>query len=169
MSRNNNAKVKRLVRRHKRNKPATIMLTSMIDIFTVLVFFLIVNSQNQVHLPNNDAMHLPKSTSEQFPKETLSIQITPKDIFVEDLKVASVADVMKSSDDVIPGLANELKYRAKKLKAEVDAQGNPVREVYVLGDRAVPYALLRKVMVTCGANDFSKISFAVERQKGDSA
>ncbi len=159
----------RLLRRHKRNKPATIMLTSMIDIFTVLVFFLIVNSQNQVHLPNNQNMQLPKSNAQDFPKETLTIQITPTDIFVENQHIATVKDVMLDNAGFITALAQELKYRAGKLPPEINAQGVPERSIYILADRHIPYSLLRKIMVTCSLNDFSQISFAVERKHGGSA
>lgn len=158
-----NVKVKRLLRRHKRSKPATIMLTSLIDIFTVLVFFLIVNSENQVNLPSNDSLTLPKSVSDQLPQKKLSVLITPTDIFVEEQKVAAIKDIIGSDADVIPTLADELKYRAKKIPPTVNAEGVPEREIYIMGDKDIPYSLLRKVMVTCSLNDFSKISFAVER------
>ncbi len=168
MSRKNAAKL-RLIRRHKRNKPATIMLTSMIDIFTVLVFFLIVNSQYQVHLPNNQSMHLPKSVAQDFPKEKLSVMVTPQDIYVDDRKIASIQQVLASPEPNIPALAQELQYRSGRMPPERDEQGQMSREIYILGDRRMPYALLRKIMVTCSMTDFSRISFAVERQKGGSA
>ena len=44
-------------------------------------------------------------------------------------------------------------------------QGIPEREILVMGDRNTPYQLLRKVMATCSAADYSKISFAVLRAK----
>ncbi len=95
--------------------------------------------------------------------------ITPEDIYVDDRKIASVQSVLASQDSFIPALQQELQYRSKRMPAERDDQGHMSREIYILGDRRTPYALLRKVMVTCSMTDFSRISFAVERHKGGPA
>ncbi len=160
----------RLLRRHKRNKPASIMLTSMIDIFTVLVFFLIVNAQNQVRLPNNQAMQVPKSVSQDFPRETLTIQVTPSDLFVDTVHIGSVPEILNTSvhAGMIPGLAQELRYRAGHQNLAMDP--DHAYHVYILADRRISYRLLRLIMVTCSQNSFSHISFAVERaHSGDKA
>lgn len=163
------AKAKRMSRRQKYNKPASIQLTSLIDILTVLVFFLLVNSQNVTQIPDSQNLVLPKSTAEKRPNDTLTVMVNSKSIVVQGIKVADAADAAKINGDVIPGLAKELQYRASKTAPKVNAQGIPEREILILGDKAIPYALLRKVMATCSAADYSKISFAVLRSKEGAA
>jgi len=151
----------RLQKRMKRKGSEGLLLTALIDIFANLLFFLLVISQNPSKLPNLADLHLPSSTAEKLPKETLVILVTSKDILVQDMKVSSVADAMLIKDDIIPSLTTELKFRAAKTVAPLNEQGVPEREITILGDKNVPYNVLRKVMATCSQNDYSKMSFAV--------
>jgi len=160
-----NARTKRMQRRHKFSKPATIQLTSLIDILTVLVFFLLVNSQNVTALPDSKHLVLPKSTAERRPPDVLSVTVNSDNIVVEGVKVADSAAVMAAPGDLIPALAQELEYRASKTPPKLNPQGIPERDILILGDKNTPYQLLRKVMATCSAADYSKISFAVLRSK----
>lgn len=160
------AHLSRMARRHRLRKPATIQLTSLIDILTVLVFFLLVNSQNVTNIPDSQQLELPKSTADKRAEETvLTVMVNQKDIVVQGVKVALTAEALQINGDVIPGLAKELAYRASKSAPKVNEQGIPEREVMILGDKAIPYSLLRKIMATCSASDYSKISFAVMRTK----
>jgi biopolymer transport protein ExbD len=159
-----NARAMRLERRAKRHKAqATLSLTSLMDIFTILVFFLLVNSDNPAKLPPVDAIQLPASLAEAAPKQNLVVMVTKTDILVQDLKVASVAEVAASADMLVPALADELKYRAAKSPAPLNEQGIPEREVTILSDKDTSYKALRKVMATLSDNDYSKISFGVLR------
>lgn len=161
-----NAQLARMARRHRLRKPATIQLTSLIDILTVLVFFLLVNSQNVTNIPDSQQLSLPKSTADKRADENvLTVMVNQKSIVVQGIKVADAAEALKTSGDVIPGLAKELAYRASKSAPKLNAQGIPEREITILGDKSIPYTLLRKVMATCSASDYSKISFAVMRTK----
>jgi biopolymer transport protein ExbD len=161
-----NAQLARMARRHRLRKPATIQLTSLIDILTVLVFFLLVNSQNVTNIPGSQQLSLPKSTADKRADENvLTVMVNQKSIVVQGIKVADAAEALKIDGDVIPGLAKELAYRASKSAPKLNAQGIPEREITILGDKSIPYTLLRKVMATCSASDYSKISFAVMRTK----
>lgn len=160
------AHLSRMARRHRLRKPATIQLTSLIDILTVLVFFLLVNSQNVTNIPDSQQLELPKSTADKRAEETvLTVMVNQKDIVVQGVKVALTAEALQINGDVIPGLAKELAYRAGKSSPKLNEQGIPEREVMILGDKGIPYSLLRKIMATCSASDYSKISFAVMRTK----
>lgn len=159
-----NARAMRLERRGKRHKAqATLSLTSLMDIFTILVFFLLVNSDNPAKLPPVDAIQLPASLAEAPPKLSLVVMVTKTDILVQDQKVASVAEVAASPDMLVPALADELKYRSSKTPAPLNEQGIPEREVTILSDKETSYKALRKVMATLSDNDYSKISFGVLR------
>jgi biopolymer transport protein TolR len=156
--------VKRHERLQKRIKgQANLSLTSLMDIFTILVFFLLVNSTNPSKLPDAKRLSLPHSIAETTPKDTLVIMVTKDDVLVQDMKVSTVNQIKALKTDLIPSLASELKYRASKTVATVNERGIPEREVTILGDEKTPYTVVRKIMATCSENDYAKISFAVVR------
>lgn len=158
------SRAKRMNRRHARNKAgAALSLTSLMDIFTILVFFLLVNSSNSQQLPDNKDIVLPKSTAQEVPEEVLTIQISGKDIIVQDVRIAASSDVLALEEDVVPMLVEELNFRASRSLPVINADGEAEREVMVLADKDTPYALIRKVMVSATQTEYSKISFAVLR------
>jgi biopolymer transport protein TolR len=164
MSHNKSPRVKRHERLQKRIKgQANLSLTSLMDIFTILVFFLLVNSQNPAKLPDITQLQLPVSTAEKDPKEQLIVMITKKDILVQDMQIATVAEAMANKTDNIAALGAELRFRAAKTIAPLNEQGIPERDITILSDKDTPYSVIRKVMATCSQNDFAKISFAVAR------
>src|SRR5690606_10822972 len=142
---------------------AALSLTSLMDIFTILVFFLLVNSSNSQQLPDNKDIVLPKSTAQEIPEEVLTIQISGKDIIVQDVRIAASSDVLALEEDVVPVLVEVLKFRASHMLSEFYGDGAAERELMVLADNAAPYALIRKVMVSATQTEYSKISLAVLR------
>ena len=142
---------------------ANLSLTSLMDIFTILVFFLLVSSSNPSKLPDVKNLKLPNSVAETDPKDTLVIMVTKDDVLVQDMKVSTVNQIKALKTDLIPSLASELKYRASKTVATLNERGIPEREVTILGDEKTPYTVVRKIMATCSENDYAKISFAVVR------
>jgi biopolymer transport protein TolR len=164
MSHQKSPRVKRHERLQRRIKgQASLSLTSLMDIFTILVFFLLVNSQNPAKLPDINQLQLPISNAEKDPKEQLVVMITKKEILVQDAHVITVADAMANKGDLIQALGTELRYRASKTVAPLNEQGVPERDITILSDKETPYSVIRKVMATCSQNDFAKISFAVAR------
>ncbi len=72
-------------------------LVSLIDVFTILIFFLMSNTGGVETLASPRAVKLPESMSQQAPKETLMITVTATEILVAGRVVASVSDAMKST------------------------------------------------------------------------
>ena len=138
-------------------------LVSLIDIFTILIFFLLSNSADVEVLPSNKAVKLPESTAEKSPRDTVVVTVTPNDILVQGRKVADVTQVMGLDGDLIEPLKAELDLQASRqvIRAENEAQ---TKRVTIMGDKGIPYRLLRKVMVTCARANFSDVSFAVLRK-----
>ena len=164
MSHAQSPRVKRHERLQRRIKgQASLSLTSLMDIFTILVFFLLVNTQNPAKLPDITQLQLPISSAEKDPREQLIVMITKKDILVQDMRVISVVEAMQVQGDNIPSLGAELRYRAAKTVAPLNEQGIPERDITILSDKNTPYSVVRKVMATCSQNDFAKIAVAVAR------
>jgi biopolymer transport protein ExbD len=156
------ARAKRMAKHHKRNKGAgALNLVSLMDIFTILVFFLLVNSSEVETLPNAKELQLPESIAEEKAKETVVILIGEEDIIVQGTPVAKVADVMNIKGNDIPALREALvsqNDRVLRREAQEDIAG---REVTIMGDKEIPYRLLKKGMATCTASDYGQISLAV--------
>lgn len=141
----------------KKHKPkATLNLVSLMDIFTILVFFLMVNSSEVEVLQSNSTIKLPDSSSEKRPQNQLMIAIDADDIIVQGRPVAKVTD-LAGPDLMIAGLKEELDYQAGR-KPELPDGGF---EVTIMGDKEIPYWLLKKIMYTCQMSDFARIALAV--------
>lgn len=161
-------RAKRMDKHHRRNKRgASLNLVSLMDIFTILVFFLLVNSSDVEVLPNAKDVQLPESIAEEKAKETVVILIGDEDILVQGEPVAKVADVMATKGNDIPALRQALKSqndRVLRREARDDIAG---REVTIMGDKDIPYRLLKKVMATCTESDYGQISLAVLQKSSD--
>ena len=162
------ARAKRMDKHHKRNKGAgSLNLVSLMDIFTILVFFLLVNSSDVETLPNAKDLQLPESIAEQKAKETVVILIGETDIIVQGTPVTKVAKVMATKGNDIPELREALlsqNDRVLRREAQEDIAG---REVTIMGDKDIPYRLLKKVMATCTESDYGQISLAVLQKSSD--
>ena len=154
-------------RRRKLQKSGTsvgkLNLVSLMDIFTILVFFLMINSSDVEVLQSSADLKLPDSTSEQRPDEQTVITVTDDSIVVMGRKVADVGELLGSGDTAIAGLAEELRYQSKR-KGDAPEDG---RKITIMGDKEIPYWLLKKIMLTCTTEDYARISLAVNRLSGD--
>ena len=153
---------KRAARNARHGNSLDMNLVSLIDVFTILIFFLLSNSGVET-LPAA-SVHLPESSAKKDPKQTLVVVINATEITVEGRKVADVPPLVNAKDDLIPGLKSELDLVSARpvALAEDAAQAHSVT---IMGDKDIPYQLLRKVMYTAALADFTNVSFAVN-QKG---
>ncbi len=143
-------------------KGASLNLVALMDIFTILVFFLMVNSSEVEVLQSSSDIKLPDSTSEQRPENRIVISVSKDDLIVQGRSVATVAELYDPDVSLIPGLQKELLYQAER-KGEIPEGGF---EVTIMGDKKLPYWLLKKIMLTCQTSDFAQISLAVNKIEG---
>ena len=161
-------RAQRMEVRHQRHKAGgALNLVSLMDIFTILVFFLLVNSSDVEVLPNAKDIQLPESIAEEKAKETVVILIGEKNIIVQGKPIVKVSDVMKIRGNDIPELRQALlsqNDRVLRHEAQDDIVG---REVTIMADRDIPYRLLKKVMATCTESEYGQISLAVLQKSSD--
>lgn len=154
---------KRAVHKARNQQHLDLNLVSLIDVFTILIFFLLSNSTEVEILPASKDVKLPESTAQESPHQTLVVVVSGTDIVVEGRRVALVADVMKSADDLIAPLKAELDVLATRQVVKQENQAKATA-ITIMGDKEIPYQLLRKVMVTCARANFSDVSFAVRKR-----
>jgi len=157
------AKAKRIKRHHRRGKQqGKLNLVSLMDIFTILVFFLMVNSSSDVQVLNQDnSIKLPVSNAEAMPKDALALAVTEHDIIISGRPVVKVAALQAFSGEVEPSLKAELDYQAARSSSPAPELGRPIT---IVADRELPYELLKKIMATCVDAGYASISLAVNRQ-----
>ena len=148
--------------RQKKPKSAALNLVSLMDIFTILVFFLMVNSSEVEVLQTSSKIKLPDSTSEQRPENNIVISVSSEDLVVQGRPVARIEELADTKELVIDGLKDELVYQAER-KGEMPEGGF---EVTVMGDKELPYWLLKKILMTCQSTEFARVSLAVNKVGG---
>ena len=154
---------KRAERKGRNQTMVDMNLVSLIDVFTILIFFLLSSASGVELLASPKAVKLPESVSEKSPKETILLVISGTEILVDGRKVANVADVMATKGDLIEPLKAELDLLGNRaiVRAENQDKG---KAITIMGDQNIPYQLLRKVMYTSARANFSDVSFAVRRK-----
>ncbi len=167
---NNNQKTFNLsnTRRTKRGT-FTLRLTSMIDMFTILLVFLLksYSAEGQIVTVSDD-LRLPESTSQMPPRVSSVIAITQDWILVDGRPVEKIQEVMAKKDLVIPSLNDELlKLRAitegiGEISAQMKGfQGN----IAIQGDRDITFDLLKRVMLTCGQVGYNNLLLTVVQKE----
>ena len=155
----NTRRIKRMSR--NRMKISKMNLTSLMDVFTILVFFLLVNSGSVelVEAPKN--VVLPESREESKPRETVVISISPEDVIVQGKIVASVADILDGKLDTMNPLAARLADLKKSVIEPNTLAVAETQEVTILADKSVPFVVVRRVMSVCTGEGYEDVSLAV--------
>jgi len=155
-------RARRMERHHKRRKGTpSFNLVSLMDIFTILVFFLLVNSGEGEVLPSSKNVDLPESIAEQKPRQNVVVMVTEHDILVQGNRIALLKDVNSSNRLLIYPLKVALESQNKRRLLETSTAKTKAPEVTIMGNKQIPYRLLKKVMATCTEAGFGKISLAV--------
>jgi len=159
MSMSNRAR-RMLLHQLRNHADVQLNLIPMIDILSVMVSFLLVYSTNVEVLQNTRAVQIPQSISEQQPRQTVVVMLTLDELYVQGEPIATVAQIRASASDIIAPLQAALE-RPMLAGQQGTSQDPTQREITVMGDKALPYEVLKKVMTTCTAADYGRISLAV--------
>lgn len=171
------ARAMRLARHHKRVKNnSKLNLVSLMDIFTILVFFLIVNQSEVQVLQNNKKLTLPVSVAEQMPRENIVVSVYKNNVLVQDRPIwqrdkQQVSAVLTETEveQLIAALKAELTYQKEKRTELTDTEKEKGRAVTILGDSSIEYDLLKLIMASCAEMDYRDMSLAVKQVARDKA
>ncbi len=144
-----------------RAKPVSLSLTSLMDVFTILVFFLLVNSATTEVLETPKQITLPASVVEEKPRETVVIFVSPDEVTVQGESVVLVSEILEMKGQDIAPIGERLEEVGKNIigfRTQIVAES---QEITILADRAVPFNVIKKVMSTCTSRGFARISLAV--------
>ncbi len=155
----NTRRIKRMAR--NRGKVSKMNLTSLMDVFTILVFFLLVNSGSVelVEAPKN--VKLPESQVETKPRETVVIFVSPDDVLVQGKPVATVADILEGPAESVEPIVERLSQLKENIVGPNTLAVAGSQEVTILADKSVPFVVIRKIMSTCTEGGYENVSLAV--------
>ena len=155
----NTRRIKRMAR--NRGKISKMNLTSLMDVFTILVFFLLVNSGSVELVEAPKDVKLPESYEESKPRETVVISISPEDVIVQGQAVARVTQILQGE----PGSMDPLAVRLAELKENIVGPATMAvagsQEVTILADKSVPFIVVRRIMSACTGEGYENVSLAV--------
>ena len=156
----------RRIERMKRNrvKITKMPLTSLMDVFTILVFFLLVNSGSVEIMEAPRDVSLPVSNVETKPRETVVIFVSPENVLVQGKLVALVSDILDGKDGAIDPITEQLATLKESVIGDRTAAVAGSEEVTILADKSVPFSVIKTIMSTCTNEGYEKVSLAVIQQ-----
>jgi biopolymer transport protein TolR len=146
-------------RSSRTHQDAELNLIPLIDVMSVLVAFLLIYTADVANVQNNKDVEIPQSTADTQAQQSVVVMITKDHVFVQGELVADVAEVSASLDPLVEPLRKVLD--RPMLLGSGGESDKANREVTVIADKSLPFELVRKVMATCTATTYGKISLAV--------
>jgi len=149
---------------------AELNLIPLIDILSVMVAFLLVYSADVEMIQNTKGVEVPQSIAEEQPKQSVVVMITRDQLFVQGEMVASIAEIRDPATQLIEPLRMVLARPLVGVDAAAQEEALASREITVVADKSLPYDVVKKVMTTCTAAAYGRLSLAVlEKEKPLSA
>ena len=155
----NSRRIKRMGR--NRTKITKMNLTSLMDVFTILVFFLLVNSGSVEIMEAPKTVSLPESRVETKPRETVVIFVSPEQVLVQGQAVALVADILDNNSTTIDSIGARLAELKENILGPTTLAVAGSQEVTILADKSVPFAVIKRIMSACTAEGYENVSLAV--------
>jgi len=139
-------------------------ITSMTDMFTILLVFLLQTySTSTVELIPEAGLRLPQSSSNTNPVESIKLVVSKEVVKIDKTKIASMKNADFEAKDIDPNdtnfilpLFNELDKLAKDEKLKNDPAVKEGR-ILLQADSGLPYSVLRKVMYTASMAGFPQL------------
>jgi len=155
----NSRRMKRMGR--NKRKVSGLNLTPLMDVFTILVFFLLFHSSGGDILETPKHIKLPDSVVETKPRETVVIMVSPEVVLVQGEAVINTPELF---DDRI-GMVDQVTERLEQLEKNIIGISTKTvaesKEITLLADKTIPFKVLKKIMSTCTASGYGRISLAV--------
>ncbi|NVK36823.1 MAG: biopolymer transporter ExbD [Gammaproteobacteria bacterium] len=155
-----------LDRRQKQKKVAGLNLVSLMDIFTILVFFLLMNSGDSQEIEKANFITLPDSQATGSFQNELLITIGDDFVSIGDENIVDIKTVEQAKGKSIDVLAQALKAKAAEKGELTEFEQKNGRSVTIMGDQGVPYLILKGVMATCSQENYRDIALAVNQVIG---
>ena len=146
------------------NQPVELNLTSLMDIFTILLLFLLVHfGEGGIALPEVDDLKLPMSSARALPAPTINLMVNAKGISVDGRQVMTIDEAIRGDEPILKPVKEALVLLAENSQAikKPNIPASFAGKVTILGDRKIPFHLLKKIMTACAQAGYTDVSLAV--------
>jgi biopolymer transport protein ExbD len=147
-----------------RQHVASLSLTSLMDVFTILVLYLLVNQSSGTVLDPPKDIKLPDSIVEAQPRETLLVSVSDEQVVVDGVLTATVQQILDDEDDLIEPIRDRMAQQREGTISSSEQAVDQSTEVTIMANKAVHFKVLKRVMTSCTAAGFTKISLAVNQK-----
>jgi biopolymer transport protein ExbD len=145
----------------RRTELPGLMLTSLMDTFTILVFFLLFHSAGSDVLDTPRQIKLPDSVVEAKPRETVVIMVSPEVVLVQGEAVIRTPQLLEDKVESVAEITERLKQVERNIIGINTKTVAASKEVTILADKTIPFRALKKIMSTCTGSGYARISLAV--------
>ena len=159
-------RIKRMGR--SRGKLAGLNLTPLMDVFTILVFFLLFHSASGDIMEAPRHIKLPDSSVEAKPRETVVIMVSPQVVIVQGEAVISTSELLDAKIETVSEITERLKQLERNIIGISTKTVAESMEVTILADKTIPFRVLKKIMLTCTGSGYGRISLAVIQKAAQS-
>ncbi|MCP4606115.1 MAG: hypothetical protein GY847_37320 [Proteobacteria bacterium] len=152
--------------RFKSSKKITLQLTSLLDMFTIILVFLMVSFQAEdKDFVLHAGVKLPGSTASNPFKTAVNMAITKEAVFIEGAKVHELEkggdvkdeDFESGKIETVVEAVTKAWERQKKEEGEEDI-------VVIQADRHLPYRTIHLVMRSAAQSGFYRFRLAIEKE-----
>ena len=143
-------------------------MVPLMDVFTILLFFLLINSTSSDVMEPPKTIKLPTSYVESKPRETVAVMVTEDDILVQGEPVVKTTEVLESEEPEIEAIMVRLLEQQQRVIGISERTVSDSAEVTVLAHKTIPFEILKKVMSSCTRAGYEKISLAVMQKSSQS-
>jgi biopolymer transport protein ExbD len=144
-----------------RGKITGLNLTPLMDVFTILVFFLLFHSSGGDILDTPKQIKLPDSVVETKPRETIVIMVSPEAVLVQGEAVIGTPELLDDRVQSVAGITERLTRLERNVIGIRTKTVAESKELTILADKTIPFKVLKKIMSTCTASGYGRISLAV--------
>lgn len=157
----------------KKFKPPALMLTSMMDMFTIILIFLLFSfSENAEKIDLGKDIDLPRSSSKAEYSKSVKLILSKKDLRLNDeimatLQGGNLAD-LSEDDPESSALYRRLKSYREEIKSTDGGETDPGAEsphVLFLCDKSHDFSTINRVIKTAGLAGYPNFQFAVLQEK----
>jgi len=161
--------VQRRLKRARRRRAVFVRLTSLVDVFTILLVFLVKNFST---MPETTVMaknlQLPISTAVQFPEVSTTVSATQQVVLLNGEFVDTIENISLQKEMVNIKLYEKLIQSRERFL--LIARRNPDKikfqgKIIIQADKSIPYQIIKKLIYTCGRAEFGRISLHVLRKE----
>ncbi|OFZ78504.1 MAG: hypothetical protein A2583_05450 [Bdellovibrionales bacterium RIFOXYD1_FULL_53_11] len=151
----NESRKNRIKHDERRIRMVSLSLTSMVDMFAIMVIFLLANSSTVAQwIEVGHSIQLPKAKSTDTPVRAATVQVSSQGVF---LGLKRISDL---------GKPESWDATAEKIKTALTRHAKKGAYVNIVAHHTLPFGLMKRVVAACQDAGFKNVNLAVQPKSG---